>query len=1004
VSEFAYVAPIGGIALVAFLVLHRLGGSAAPLWAWAWVALYSVGLVAALPSPAPWLRAGSAFVGAQFAVLLLAGALQNAGRLRPRWLFPAGVAIGIARALASVASGDPLSFSIDILWEPPLIAAAAWVSWRAGRAEGAVADRFLAAALLGAAMVCACDAFFRIRGGPAEVLVPAWVGIALLCAGLQATSVIERARARERRLQREHARLTQLIERTSDTVALCDASGRLAYMNDAGRRMFGISPELPVEDVNLSQLQAASDSESDLGELRQALARDGIASRDTSLRRLDGTPLEVSEVILAERDAAGHTTGFGVLIRDESTRASAEHEANQRARDLDLLRRIAEAGLSGEPLGGVVERILGDVRDSLGIDAGGVYLLDAGGSDLVLAGAVGIENVEQAALARFPAVLPILRAALDAGQPLFLEEGAAHPLIQSEAVRALGMGILAAAPLRADGRLLGIAFFGRRARLAWSEAERRLLGVIAGQIAQAVGHARGVEERLAQAELLEAERRTLRAVLEATPLGVMVADDRDRIVMMNRTAAAHFGLGAPERWIGAAAHQLAGAVRQRLRPSGAEIARFERASQDPDHELGEALVATEDNGVRRLEIFSSTVRTERGELFGRVRISRDVTEERRLEDELRQAQKMETVGRFAGGVAHDFNNQLTAILGNAKLLEEASAGDTHVQAALGDLVGAAEHCARLTHGLLSFARRSPVAPRPLSPGRALREVESTLRAVLPSSIALVVEIAPSLPPVLADPTQLQQVLFNLALNARDAIRGPGRILLTALCDAGAARRPGDWVSFVVEDTGVGMEPELQSRIFEPFFTTKQVGEGTGLGLAIAYGVVESHGGWIDVESEPGRGSRFCVALPVASAEAQAAEGVRHPAELPRGSETLLVADDEPTVLRLARSWLGKLGYRVIEARDGDEAVALHAQYAGAIDLALLDVTMPKRSGNDALSAMRAREPGLRAILASGNFDAADAAEGAHAAKVLPKPYSRETLARLVRAVLDRAAA
>jgi hypothetical protein len=245
------------------------------------------------------------------------------------------------------------------------------------------------------------------------------------------------------------------------------------------------------------------------------------------------------------------------------------------------------------------------------------------------------------------------------------------------------------------------------------------------------------------------------------------------------------------------------------------------------------------------------------------------------------------------------------------------------------------------------------------------------------------------------------VLFNLALNARDAIRGGGRIVLRARRGAGDVRRPGAWVCFEVEDTGVGIDPEVQSRIFEPFFTTKAVGEGTGLGLAVVYGVVESHGGFIEVDSEPGRGSLFRVGLPLASDAARAAESARALAPLPGGSETLLLADDEPTVLRLARTWLERLGYEVITARNGDEAVALHAEHAGRIDLAVLDVTMPGRGGDEALAAMRAREPGLPAILASGNFDPSDASPGAGDAEVLAKPYSRDKLAQLVRAVLDR---
>jgi nitrogen-specific signal transduction histidine kinase len=409
-----------------------------------------------------------------------------------------------------------------------------------------------------------------------------------------------------------------------------------------------------------------------------------------------------------------------------------------------------------------------------------------------------------------------------------------------------------------------------------------------------------------------------------------------------------------------------------------------------------------------LEVFSSPVAGESGESLGRVWIARDVTPEMRLQHELLQSQKMETLGTLAGGVAHDFNNQLTTILGNARIaLGELREDQTLARECLDDLQRAAEHCAALTQGLLAFARRSPTSTEPLAPGALLADLEPLLRATLSSRIQLEIGFEDDLWQAMADSTQLKQVILNLAINGRDAIQGTGIVRLSARNVTVEAPRPttsgeaapGHYVEFSVEDSGVGIDPACLPFVFDPFFTTKPTGEGTGLGLAIAYGVVSAHRGYIDVETRPGR-----TVLRVGIPAADVAPVDRHEvAAAPPGGngETVLLADDEPAVRRLLRSQLEGLGYRVLEADCGELAIEIAARPECKIDAAVVDLSMPGMDGLETLEALRRDRAGLPGLVISGYVDAAAEERVADAAAVLRKPFDQAALAFAVREILDR---
>ena len=400
----------------------------------------------------------------------------------------------------------------------------------------------------------------------------------------------------------------------------------------------------------------------------------------------------------------------------------------------------------------------------------------------------------------------------------------------------------------------------------------------------------------------------------------------------------------------------------------------------------------------------------RGRLV-RVTIARDLTERKRLEEELRQAHKMEAVGRLAGGIAHDFNNLLTVIGGYSELLlRRFDPGDPARHEAEA-IMTAANHAAALTRQLLAFSRRQVLQPKVLDLNTVVSEMGRMLRRLIGEDIELVTALDPLLDRVSADRGQLEQVLLNLAVNARDAMPQGGRLTLETAnmeLDEADARphvgvAPGRYVRLLVRDTGIGMDAATASHLFEPFFTTKELGHGTGLGLATVYGIVAQSGGHITADSTPGRGTTFTIYLPQLAEGVEAAEPVVAPAQLRTGSETVLLVEDETGVRGIVQEILRSTGYIVLAASDGNEALRISGQHEGPIHLLLADVVMPGLSGPALVSRLASRRPEMRVMYISGYAEDAFVHHGLLDPGVvfLEKPFTRETLARKVRETLDR---
>lgn len=405
-------------------------------------------------------------------------------------------------------------------------------------------------------------------------------------------------------------------------------------------------------------------------------------------------------------------------------------------------------------------------------------------------------------------------------------------------------------------------------------------------------------------------------------------------------------------------------------------------------------VILRDGTVRHLREYAEVVRDADGAIRGLAGVVQDISEVKRMEEQFLQAQKLESVGRLAGGVAHDFNNLLQVINGFSEMLLTQMDESNPAREPVAMIRDAGERAAALTRQLLAFGRRQATEPRLINLNQLIREQARLLRPLIGEAIALEVHESDGLGLVMADEGQLHQILLNLVVNARDAMPQGGSLMLetrNAISDA------GHMVVFSVRDTGTGMTEEVRKRLFEPFYTTKREGEGVGLGLATVYGIVRQHGGAIEVESEPGQGSTFSVLLPCARQPSD--EAALDCGECQKGEgQTVLVVEDDDSVRRLACAALSNYGYRLLDARGPKEALQIAISGGRRIDLVLTDMVMPEMSGAELARRLKEWNPGIRVLLMSGYSTQDPAADGL---EIVPKPFTLPGLAARVRTALDR---
>jgi two-component system, cell cycle sensor histidine kinase and response regulator CckA len=399
-----------------------------------------------------------------------------------------------------------------------------------------------------------------------------------------------------------------------------------------------------------------------------------------------------------------------------------------------------------------------------------------------------------------------------------------------------------------------------------------------------------------------------------------------------------------------------------------------------------------------------------GNKRGAVMVLHDITDRRRLEHQFIKAQKMEAIGRLAGGISHDFNNHLTVINGCGHLLLLNLSPNDPSRELASEVIQAGGRAAVLVRQLLSFSRHQAMAPEVLDLNPVVTDLEKMLRRIIGENIALATNLQPTLGQVKVDPCQIEQVVMNLIINARDAMPRGGKLTIEtrnvrldeSYCRTHANVRPGPYVLLAVSDTGCGMTEEVRECIFEPFFTTKGKGEGTGLGLAMAYGVVKQSGGQIEVYSEPGLGSTFKIYLPRVKGKAPAGKSWHGVSPAPPGNETVLLVEDDAVVRLFSRAALQQHGYTVLEAKDGTEAILVTQRHGGPIHILVTDVVLPQLSGPQLAERLLSLDPEMKVLFISGYPDDAVVRHGVLQEKVnfLQKPFSPEVLAHKVREVLD----
>jgi hypothetical protein len=529
---------------------------------------------------------------------------------------------------------------------------------------------------------------------------------------------------------------------------------------------------------------------------------------------------------------------------------------------------------------------------------------------------------------------------------------------------------------------------------AYDIRDLEFLDSVGGHIALAI------ERRRAEEELRKNES-ILRLLFERNPMPTWLHEaDTLKFLRVNQAAVQLYGYSHEE-------FEKMSILAIRPSSEREKAVAYFREIQDSSEDHGFWLHQAKDGKTFEVEIISHAL-VYAGKRV-RLVVAQDISERRHLEQQLRQAQKMEAIGRLAGGVAHDFNNLLMVIKGHTELLLNVLPPSDHVARKIEQIDRSADRAAALTRQLLAFSRMQVLQPQVINLNSIIEEMGKLLPRLIGEDIELVVRADQELGAIRADASQMEQIIMNLAVNSRDAMPNGGKLVIeTRNADLDQTytashplMKPGAYIQLTVSDSGTGMDAETQSHIFEPFFTTKEKGKGTGLGLATVYGIVKQSGGFIWVYSELGKGTSFKIYIPRVD-QAEEHPGAPKPtAEVPTGTETVLLTEDEQDVREIAREFLESGGYKVVEAKDASEAVQLARQHNGAIDLLVTDMVMPGMTGQELAVQLQREYPGLCIVFMSGYSEhaATEMANADPTVRLLSKPFSRGALLRTVREIL-----
>ncbi|MFB3826658.1 MAG: PAS domain S-box protein [Bryobacteraceae bacterium] len=680
------------------------------------------------------------------------------------------------------------------------------------------------------------------------------------------------------------------------------------------------------------------------------------------------------------------------LRRDVAERRRIEAALAKRNQRLLLLEQASRHLLTGDDLRRMVRGLFDIVSGHLRVDVYFNFMVNEAGDALRMESCAGVSEEIARSISRLEFGQAVCGAVARDRCPLVVDaiQSSEDPRVQL--VRGLGIRTYACNPLFAGERLLGTLSFGSRLRDSFEPDELEFMQTIAHYVELAM-------ERVELNNALRRSNRTLDAVVRHSPLPIWTADLSGAVQLWNPAAERVFGWTANEvrgRRAPMIPEEIAPLFHQWL----ARVA------------AGETLIGLESQRRRKdgstflASTSMSPLRDSEDAITGVLAITADVTEQKRLEEQLRETQKLESIGLLAGGIAHDFNNLLVGIVGGASLAMEMASGQEQTNI-LGDVLRSGERAADLTRQLLAYAGKARMTAGQFDLKQVLEETVNIVQATVPKRVRINLEAGSGGPVIDGDRTQVQQLVLNLVLNAAEATEGSPDPCVTVTAggigpeDCAAMGFQTDsaraYAYLSVRDNGCGMDEDTRKRIFDPFFTTKF--HGRGLGLAAVSGILRAHNGQIRVESALGAGTTFVVLLPAVDGERTRAEPAPPPASL-RGHETILVVDDDPAVRSFANSCLLHHGYRVLLARDGEECIGLLEHHGGEIALIILDLTMPGIGGEHTLRMIRARAPHMPVILSSGHSETeARARFGDAGAAYLQKPYKTLQLASKLREVL-----
>jgi two-component system cell cycle sensor histidine kinase/response regulator CckA len=791
----------------------------------------------------------------------------------------------------------------------------------------------------------------------------------------------------ERNLKIQRAYLEQLFDSAPEGIVILDTQSRVQHANPEFTRMFGWEAD-EVRGRKLYELVVPEDRRREVDWVLESVSKGHKVSLEGKRRRKDGTLLDVSIQSMPVSVDGGQIAIYAIY-RDISERKQSE--ALQSA-----LYRIAEKTSSAEDLQEFYSSIHAIVAELMYARNFYIALHDPG--TLTISFPYFVDE-EESPPGQGPLGRGLTEYVLQTGEPLLASPELFENLVRQGKVESVGapsvdwLGV----PLKTGARTFGVLVVQSYSqRVRFGAKEKDILTFVSQQVASAIQHKRHQEE------LRQSEAR-YRSLVQSAVYGMYRSSLEGRFLDVNPALITMLGYASAEEVLALDPEcdlYVDGSDRARL------VREYERSGRIDNVEVrwkrkdGKAITVRLSGRAVRLD------QTEALEI-----IAEDVSERRVLEEQFRQAQKMEAVGRLAGGVAHDFNNLLMVISGYTEvLLNQLGPGDPRRKKAEA-IQRATDRASTLTRQLLAFGRKQMLELKVIDLNAVVSDITKLLRPLIGEDIELLLRPASDLGKTKADPGQIEQVIMNLAVNARDAMPDGGTLIIeTSNADlddayrrAHASLQPGAYVMLAVSDTGCGMDQETQSRIFEPFFTTKDKGKGTGLGLSTVYGIVKQSGGYVFAYSEPGRGTSFKVYLPRVNEDApqeaatESSRKTRH-----QGCETVLLVEDEESVRELIREALEARGYNVCSARNGNEALAIATRQELQIDLMITDVVMPGMGGRELATRIATIRPRTRILYLSGYTEDAIVHHGVLelGTAFLQKPFTLDALASKVREVLE----